>query len=200
MRRVPWTIAQDVRGPGAQKARPRARLGENGRVMRLRRAVRGCGRTIRSLAHLRGEERRLYLAAWWTLLACRLRLRFSGAPARAAAARQQPSRSRPRAAAPRIRSAGSRPCSVALTGISSSPLRVSPGRSPSCASSHRNGVAARLELGLRRDTAGLTGHAWVVHDGEPVNDSSAFVGRYVKLLRAEPSDASGPSAPAPPRG
>jgi hypothetical protein len=167
--------------------------------MRLRRAVRGCGRTISSLAHLRGEERRLYLAAWWTLLACRLRLRFpellNGRRLLAGAFTGRGASRRSLHSIGRLAAVFRRAHRDQLVASSCLPRSVALLRFLA-----RNGVAARLELGLRRDTAGLTGHAWVVHDGEPVNDSSAFVGRYVRLLRAEPSDASGPSAPAPPRG
>ena len=165
----------------------------------LRRVVSGCVRTLSSLARLPRPERALYARAWWMLLVCRLRLRFPrllrGQRLVSCALAQEPrQRCSPhsvaglallfrRAQKDQIVASPCLPRSVALLLFLL-----------------RHGVRARLELGLRRDATGLTGHAWVVHEGEPVNDSSAFVGSYVKLLRAESCDTREPSVPSPPRG
>jgi hypothetical protein len=158
--------------------------------MSWRRVLRGCGRTTVSVARLKGDERRLYLAAWWTLLTCRLRLRFPGllrgrqlvrsALLRRGAGRRSPLSTRKladlfhRARADQLVACPCLPRSVALVRFLGS-----------------NGVPAELALGLRREEVGLAGHAWVMQDGRPVNDSPSFVGRYVRLLRAEPYEAGG---------
>jgi hypothetical protein len=164
-------------------------MGEGG--LMLRRVVRGCARTLTSLAQLPRAERGLYARAWWTLLVCRLRLRFPrllrGQRLVSSALTEQPGHRRSQHSIGRLAAEFRRAHRDQLVASSCLPRSVA-----LLSFLRRNGVPARLELGLRRDTAGLTGHAWVVHDGEPVNDSSAFIGRYVKLLRAEPSDASEP--------
>jgi hypothetical protein len=149
------------------------------------RVLRGCSRTVVSVARLKRDERRLYLFAWWTLFACRLRLRFPdvlrgrqlvrGALLDRGARRRSPQSTRKlvelfrRARADQIVACPCLPRSIAL-------LRV--------LESH--GVPAELALGLRREEAGLAGHAWVMQDGQPVNDSPSFVGTFVRLLRADP--------------
>jgi hypothetical protein len=161
------------------------------------RALQACLRTLASLRRLPGSERRAYLEAWWALLECRLRLRFPG-PLRghhlleralapgdgvqdAAASQGDPhscgelARLFRRAHTDQLCAAACLPRSLALLRFLS-----------------RHGVAARLELGLRRQAGGLhghrglQGHAWVVHGGRPVNDSASFVGGFRPLQRAGP--------------
>jgi hypothetical protein len=150
------------------------------------RVLRGCGRTVVSAARLKRDERWLYLSAWWTLFACRLRLRFPdllrgrrlvrSALLSRGAGRCPPQSTRKlvelfrRARADQILACPCLPRSVALVRFLES-----------------NGVPAELALGLRREQAGLAGHAWVMQDGQPVNDSPSFVGRFVRLLRSDPS-------------
>lgn len=42
----------------------------------------------------------------------------------------------------------------------------------------RHGVAGTLRVGARRAGAGLEAHAWVEHDGRPLNDGADVAGRY----------------------
>ncbi len=146
------------------------------------RVLRGCGRTVVSVARLKRGERRLYLAAWWALFACRLRLRFPDllrgrqlvrdALLNRAAGRPAPQSTGNlvelfrRARVDQIVACPCLPRSVALLRFLES-----------------HGVPAELALGLRREQAGLAGHAWVVQDGQPVNDCPSFVGTFVRLLR-----------------
>ena len=42
----------------------------------------------------------------------------------------------------------------------------------------RAGIAAELRIGARRGPGGLEAHAWVEHDGRPLNDSDDVARRY----------------------
>jgi Transglutaminase-like superfamily len=50
-----------------------------------------------------------------------------------------------------------------------------------------HGLAAELRVGMRRSPAGIAGHAWVVHHGTVISQSSDFVASFVAL---EPAAAS----------
>ncbi len=161
------------------------------------RALRTSLRTLASLGRLRGSERRLYLEAWWTLLACRVRLRFAG-PLRG---RGLLTRALARAHGPEAdrRSRGAHPSCGELARLfrrAHTDQLCAAGCLPRSVALLRflvrHGVAARLELGLRRQEGGLQGqgslqgHAWVVHDDRPVNDSPSFVGGFRPLERGTP--------------
>ena len=42
----------------------------------------------------------------------------------------------------------------------------------------REGIAVAIRIGVRRDGAALTAHAWIEHDGVPASDPPAVVASY----------------------
>ena len=48
----------------------------------------------------------------------------------------------------------------------------------------RAGVAAQLRIGARRAADGIEAHAWVEHDGRPLNDSADVAARYPPFTAA----------------
>ncbi len=149
--------------------------------MKASRVAAGAVRTLRTLAALRGVARRRYLAAWWALLACRLRLRFPRWLAgkalleRALADRRPPGPCAPSAAA----------LQSFRQALSDHPLDFS--CCPRALALWRfldgQGCATRLEMGLRRDAAGLSGHIWVMHGDQIVADSPELISTLRVLRR-----------------
>lgn len=43
---------------------------------------------------------------------------------------------------------------------------------------HASGVPAQLRIGARRSCGGLEAHAWIEHDGRPLNDAPDVAERY----------------------
>jgi len=68
-------------------------------------------------------------------------------------------------------------------------LRAAPGAGGSCVPRslalvrlfRLHGLAAELRVGMRRSPAGIAGHAWVVHHGTVISQSSDFVASFVAL-------------------
>jgi hypothetical protein len=143
----------------------------------------GARRTLCRVFSLPREERRNYLLAWWTLLECRLRLRC------------------------RRILRGRRLVMRALDGRENNGDNQSETRlietfelavadhlyRPNCLPRalalwrylERNGCAARVEMGMTRDSLGLMGHIWLARRGRVVGSSEEHAATFRRLMRGD---------------
>ena len=132
--------------------------------------------SVRKLARLNSEDRRLLLEAGLILIRIRLSLLILPWRRAVAAARTLPMRA-PRRVAPSHAAWAIRNASRMVPGATCLTRAL--------ALQHllnRAGHATRLSLGVSNGACGFEAHAWVEHDGEPLLDAPEELARYARLL------------------
>jgi len=154
--------------------------------MSIAQRARGAVRAIRIVARLPRRDASSFAAAWWALLACRLRLRFPKALAAARLLRAELNASGDEAR-PAV------PGSARLVEVFELVVRnhvVAASCLPRALALkrylRRSGVPSELRMGMRREAGPLEGHVWVESRGKIVGDRESFVSGYVRFRHAAP--------------
>ena len=140
----------------------------------------------RRFLELPSRDQRLLCEAWWRLLAAALRLWV--APRRTVATALVESAPRARSSeaggtAAQVTRAVGRAAAHHLRPMTCLPRSIALQRMLA-----RRGIASRMQIGVSKEggaPSGITAHAWIEVDGEPVGEPQAIEERFLPLLGTE---------------